>query len=214
MDGGLREQNKARTRQGLMRIALELFEARGFDEVTVEEIAEAAMVSPRTFYRYFGTKEGVLYDDHEGQLELLHEIITSHPAADPPLTAVQAAVVELARQSTQDLDLGLRRLRLSEATTSLGVYARTTLVPLWEDALARAVAERLGVDVAADVRPRLLAAIGLAVMSSVSQTLSRDGGGDLEAVVVARFADLRDLVLAQDPPAGRLAPIASRAGTA
>lgn len=197
MDGGLREQQKARTRQRLVQVALSLFEERGFDEVTVEEIADAAMVSPRTFYRYFGTKEAVLYDGQDDQLTLLHDVITSQPREEPPLAAIRAAVLVLARQAAGTADISLRRARISGSTTSLGEYQRSTLIPRWEEALTLAVAERLGVDPETDPRPLLLAGIGLTVMVSVNETFRRDGTTDLEGVVLARFADLTDLVVEQ-----------------
>jgi AcrR family transcriptional regulator len=194
MHGGLREQHKARTRQRLVQVALSLFEERGFDEVTVEEIAEVAVVSPRTFYRYFGTKEAVLYGDQDDQLALLHDAITSHPTDEPPLAAVRAGVLVLARQATGTAELHLRRARISGSTTSLGDHERTTLVPRWEEALTTAVAEHLGVDADTDARPRLLAGIGIAVMVSVKETFLRVGDADLEALVLDRFAELTELI--------------------
>lgn len=208
MDGGLREQNKARTRERLAATALSLFEERGFDEVTVEEVAEAAMVSPRTFYRYFGSKEGVLYPDQEDRQVLVREAIIAHPAKDPPLAAVRAGVLVLASLAAGEVDLARRRMRLAGSTESLGAYERTTLMPRWEDAIAEAIAARLGVDVDIDVRPRLLAGIGMAVMISLGQTFRLDDvPADLEARVLARFAELGELVQeaaeAAHPPADR-----------
>jgi AcrR family transcriptional regulator len=208
VDGGLREQHKARTRERLATTALSLFEQRGFDEVTVEEVAEAAMVSTRTFYRYFGSKEAVLYRDQDDRQGLVREAILDHPAEDPPIAAVCAGVLVLATLATGEVDLARRQMRLIASTESLGAYERTTLLPRWEDVIAEAVATRLGVDLDADVRPRLLAGVGMAVMISLGQTFRLDDGpADLEARVLARFAELRDLVqelaAAADPPTDR-----------
>ena len=178
---------------------MSLFEARGFDEVTVEEIADAALVSPRTFYRYFGSKEGVLYDDQDELMGLVREAIAAHPADEPPLAAVRAGVLALARRTqADDIDLSRRRMRLADSTASLGAHRRADLHPRWEQAMAEAVAERLGVDPDVDVRPRLLAGVGLAVMTSVGQTFQDPASpADLESLVVGRFAELAELVTAQ-----------------
>lgn len=198
MDGGLRQVKKARTRQRLVEVAVTLFEDRGFDEVTVEEIADAALVSPRTFYRYFGSKEGVLSDEQDRRLDLLRGAIAAHPAGEPPLGALRAGVLALARRTeVDDVELSRRRMRLVESTPSLGVHRRADLQPLWEQVIAEAIAARLGVDPDTDVRPRLLAGVGLAVLSSLGQTFqAATSPDDLESLVVARFALLADLVTA------------------
>lgn len=60
---GLRERKKARAMRQIQEVALALFLERGFDQVTVEQVAAAAEVSPSTVYRYFGTKEGLMFHD-------------------------------------------------------------------------------------------------------------------------------------------------------
>jgi AcrR family transcriptional regulator len=82
---GLRERKKVKTRAGIQRHALRLFRERGYEATTVEQIAEAAEVSPSTFFRYFPTKEDVvLYDPFDPVL------IAAFQAQPPELTPMQA----------------------------------------------------------------------------------------------------------------------------
>jgi AcrR family transcriptional regulator len=82
---GLRERKKAKTRGLLQQHALRLFRDQGYEQTTVEQIAEAAEVSPTTLYRYFPTKADlVIYDDLD---ERMIEVFRAQP---PELNAVQA----------------------------------------------------------------------------------------------------------------------------
>lgn len=69
-DWSLREVKKARTRELLVETALRMFADRGYHETTVEDICREALVSPRTFLRYFGTKADVAFGDHRELLAL------------------------------------------------------------------------------------------------------------------------------------------------
>src|SRR5712691_10542131 len=89
---GLRERKRARVRQELIDAAAALFAERGFDQVTVDEIAEAADVAPRTFYRYFPVKEDVATADLQETSVLLVEELAARPPGESPLVALREAV--------------------------------------------------------------------------------------------------------------------------
>ncbi|WAH41277.1 TetR family transcriptional regulator [Alicyclobacillus fastidiosus] len=82
---GLRERKKMRTRVAIQQHALRLFREQGYQETTVEQIAEAAEVSPSTFFRYFPTKEDVVLSD-----ETDPEIIAAFHAQPPEVNVVRA----------------------------------------------------------------------------------------------------------------------------
>src|SRR5579862_763133 len=90
---GLRERKKARTRASLREHALRLFREQGYTATTVEQIAAAAEVSPSTFFRYFPTKEDVIWQDDMDTRMV--EAFERQPAELSPLAAMRAAIREM-----------------------------------------------------------------------------------------------------------------------
>ncbi len=131
---GLRERKKARTRALIQEHALRLFREQGYAETTVEQIAEAAEVSPSTFFRYFPTKEDVvLYDPFD---PVLIEAFRAQPAEMSPIAAIRAAMRAVLgtalgewvaqQQERADLILSvpeLRRRMLDEFVTTMEPFA-------------------------------------------------------------------------------------------
>ncbi|HEY1571888.1 MAG TPA: TetR family transcriptional regulator [Pseudonocardiaceae bacterium] len=151
---GLRERKKAKTRAAIREHAMRLFRDQGYAETTVDQIADAAEVSPSTFFRYFPTKEDVVIgDDFDG---MLADALRDQPLELSPIQAVRAALKtvfadmpEEARQRDRE------RHELIEAVPELRVavldeYSRSLRL------LAGLVAERLGRD-ENDLRVRVFA---------------------------------------------------------
>jgi AcrR family transcriptional regulator len=92
---GRRSRKKHETRLAIEDAALTLFADQGYDETTVEEIAERADVSTTTFFRYFRSKAEVLLSDHTEQLPALHQAILDRPAAESDRRSGLAARIAL-----------------------------------------------------------------------------------------------------------------------
>src|SRR5689334_5492262 len=93
MPVNLHQQRSQATKEALRKVALERFKRDGFANVTVTELATAAGVTERTFFRHFPTKEAVLFGDYETQLEWLAEALAKRPASENLFDAVLASVV-------------------------------------------------------------------------------------------------------------------------
>jgi AcrR family transcriptional regulator len=92
---GRREAHKQATRQALQQAADRLFAERGYAATTVRDIAEVAGVTERTFFRYFGGKEELIFEDALGWLPILLEAIRARPAREDVATALRQAIREV-----------------------------------------------------------------------------------------------------------------------
>jgi len=122
---GLREVKKRRTQEALSAAALRLFASRGYDATTVEDIAAAAEVAPRTFFRYFATKEDVLFADQETEDQLAARALGARRSGEGLGPALRRMVRELPAPSEPDAKLR-QRIRLILSTPAL--LARATQV--------------------------------------------------------------------------------------
>ena len=89
---GLRERKRERLRERLIDVAVELFTERGFEATTIDQIAAAADVSRRNYFRYFRSKEDVALAWFDGNADAVADRIRRRPATEPPIAAVTAAV--------------------------------------------------------------------------------------------------------------------------
>jgi AcrR family transcriptional regulator len=188
---GLRERRKRLTAAELEAAALRLFSERGFDSVTVDDIAAEADVSRRTFFRYFASKEDVLLADHFVQLARLREAIAARPADEPILTALRNAILSMTGDFEDRKEMVILRGRIMRGTPSL--QARSLVHQrAWEDAMQEMVADRLAVDPNVDLRPGVVAATALAAMRvAFTNWLVAGATGDLIAMT-AEALDLLD----------------------
>ncbi|MEU9152237.1 TetR family transcriptional regulator [Streptomyces sp. NPDC048417] len=165
----LRERKKQRTRDALLRSALELFATQGYEHTTVDEIVESVDVSQRTFFRYFASKEDVAF--FLPRLTEAHyvEALRRRPAEEPPLEALRRSVMDSwdsigeAIERYVPVELLMRTYKMIEATPVLHA-AHLRRQSETEEEIARIVAEREGVDPDTDPRPRLVVAVFGAVI--------------------------------------------------
>ncbi len=99
---GRREASKVATRQALTEAADRLFAERGFAATTVRDIAGAAGVTERTFFRYFGSKEELILDDALGWVPVLIERVRARPAREDVITALRRAVLDISSMLAED----------------------------------------------------------------------------------------------------------------
>lgn len=150
---GLRARKKAATRKHISDTATMLFLERGFDQVSVREVAEAAEVSATTVFSYFPRKESLVFDEDDDQRELLVASVRDRDAGVPILDAIRDYFLAEISHMQEHEDGSIRRfLAFIDATPALADYSQK----MWlrhEDALIDAIAADLGqAEPSADVR--------------------------------------------------------------
>jgi AcrR family transcriptional regulator len=180
---GLRERKKERTRAELTDAAFRLFAERGFDETTIEDIVEQVEVSPRTFFRYFDSKEDVVIGFFDDMGLELREFLAERPSDEPPFEALRAALGSLIDLYEERAERVMAAKRLAHETPAirarlLDKHAR------WENWVTEVLCDRLGEPETDDPHARLIAAVALAAYgTAVNSWCTVEGRQDLHVLV-------------------------------
>jgi AcrR family transcriptional regulator len=175
---GLRERKKAQTYDAIVNTALDLFERNGYDDTTVEEIAEAADVSPRTFFRYFDAKVDVIMR-HKDEDDLgLDGQLALRPADEGPVEALRHVIRDVLGPMMLDDPVMSRQVRIMLTTPSLRALSRDHFND-HESELAEAIATRLGVEPTALRAHVMAAAVGATMWSVINLWVSSGGGPEV-----------------------------------
>jgi AcrR family transcriptional regulator len=195
-----RERKKIETRAALEAAALRLFAEQGYERTTVEEIAEAADVAVRTFFRYFQSKQHVLYGDVALNITgRMRAALDARPGTESPVAAVGAALEGMELGDSGQQQQVLDRLRLMERLPELAGTYHMIFQQLHE-VIAEYVADRTGLH-PVDLYPQLLAAAATgavkAALAVFEAAAGRQGIAELRA---AAYTALTAGI--GDPPGG------------
>ena len=191
---GRRERKKQRTREALVDAAFRLFQEKGYEATTVEEIADEVDVSSRTFFRYFASKEDVVLTFQEEQFATMVAALAARPAGESALTALRNAAVTVIR-ACEDGEFGFDPERFGciqqMMETSPAVFGRSMEHGQKKQTeITRVIAERMGTDPATDLRPHVMAVLANCAFHSAFEVLAAG------VIKSDRFSDVVDEVFA------------------
>lgn len=187
---GLRERHKQKTRIALRDAALLRFVRDGFDATTVEEIAADVDVSPRTFFRYFPTKDSVAIVPYVELFDEWENLVRSAPAGRTMIAVLQDASHHITDAYERDAEFWDRHHEAVGGDSNLALRMLETQARLQQRA-AHALAERLGLDIQHDPRPRILAAAAMAAVgAAVAQWYAAGKRQDRRALVDAAYEEV------------------------
>ena len=186
----LRERKKQRTRELLIETANKLFLENGFDRTTVDQIAEAAGVSQRTFFRYFPSKDDVVFSKHEERIARFKALLAEQDQGRGPAAVVRGALADFARDYQRQRRELLREWRI--VTGSPLLIARDVEQDLeFEQAITEALLDGQAPEVEAERRARIIAgAIFGAVRATMQEWYSQGCRMDLVELGKESFAIL------------------------
>jgi AcrR family transcriptional regulator len=195
---GLRERKKRRTRDALVRAAWDLFHSQGYERTTVREITDAVEVSERTFFRYFASKEELALSPLLIASDAFIEQLRLRPADERPVDALRNALHAAAGllepgqlDAETDWEQHSQAVKLIESTPHL-LAAHLMIGQRLTDGIIEVIAEREAVDPVTDRRPRIIAAVFCALMTTAGQVWGGDGG--IDRLVVLADDYLAELV--------------------
>jgi len=185
-----------RSFEAIEKVALELFRERGFDETPVEEIAAAAGISRRTFFRYFGSKNDIVFANFELLLQELEGWLSAQPDDRPMFEVIADATMRFNRVHSDGPVAHRERMELILHTPALRANAALRNAE-WLAVVARYAARRMDAR-PDDLGPQLAGHVALGAANAAYEQWLRDGSSDLDDLVHRAFSQVQVL---SDPSA-------------
>jgi mycofactocin system transcriptional regulator len=174
-------RRRVTSRAELEQTAFALFAARGFEATTVDEIAAAAGIGRRTFFRYFPSKNDIPWGAFEDELDRMRLRLKECPAEVPLMDAIRLALIDFNRVDPAQAPLHRRRMELILRVPALLAYS-TLRFTAWREVIADFVAERTG-RCPGDLAPQAIAHAVLGVSVAAYERWLDDPGADLGALL-------------------------------
>jgi mycofactocin system transcriptional regulator len=176
------------SRSHLERVALALFNERGFEATTVEDIATAAGVSRRTFFRYYASKNDVVWGDFDALLRAMEAWLDAQDDDVDLVETVGAAVVRFNSLPPEAMPAHRQRMALILRVDALQAHS-TIRYADWRHVVCRFAARRLGADVD-DFAPQLVAHLSLAAAVAAYEHWLNNDDADLPSLLEQAYAAL------------------------
>jgi AcrR family transcriptional regulator len=192
MAEGLRERKKQRTREQIVDAAMGLFAVHGYHATTIADIAEAAEVSPRTFFSYFPSKEAVVFHNADRDLDSLRGALSDRLPGETAFDALRRWIDAMFDQQ-MDEEEGHLRKRLCREDEGLANFQGGVMARM-QDMLLEAIADDLDEPPDA-LRPRLVAAAAVAALTSLDSSVGERAGQSAPAGKAEVLAVLDDAMV-------------------
>jgi len=189
-------RRRSTTWDHISNVAIDLFAARGFDEVSVEDVAEAAGIARRTLFRYYPSKNALPWGDFDAHLEHLRDLLNDLDPDVPIRDALRTALLTFNTFDEAETARHRQRMRVILQTAALQAYSMTMYAG-WRAVVAAFVARRIGAK-PADLVPQTIAWTMLGVALSAYQHWLDDESVSLPQALGDAFDTVSDGFTALD----------------
>jgi mycofactocin system transcriptional regulator len=178
-------RKRSTTQDHITSVALDLFAERGFEDVSVDDVARAAGIARRTLFRYYPSKNAIPWGDFDAHLDHMRDLLHAEPAAAPTSVALRSALLAFNSFDEAETAHHRQRMRVILETAALQAHSMTMYAG-WRAVVADFVARRLDVK-ATDLIPQTTAWTMLGVALSAYENWLADESVSLQTALGDAF---------------------------
>jgi mycofactocin system transcriptional regulator len=191
-------RRRSTTQDHITSVALDLFAERGFEDVSVDDVARAAGIARRTLFRYYPSKSAIPWGDFDAHLDHMRDLLRAEPVAAPTSVALRSALLAFNSFDEAETAHHRQRMRVILQTAALQAHSMTMYAG-WRAVVADFIARRLDVDVG-ELIPQTTAWTMLGVAMSAYENWLADESASLQTALGEAFDTASAGLAALDRP--------------